>query len=163
MLTACYPASTTWMRHPCILSFHQAERWNSVGAEQCQLNLAEQKSGASPLFLSLPRMEPNCPGESSGHRDTWLFHILFVLPSIRKAGWMSRASENGSDSLPCAECSLLVWDSFQDHLTDSMKGDLKQRNIDVAVIPGCFTPVIQPLDKYLNKPFKDNVRQKYLT
>ena len=43
-----------------------------------------------------------------------------------------------------------------------MKDDLKQRNIDVAVIPGGLTPVVQPLDKCLNKPFKDNVHRKYL-
>jgi len=43
-----------------------------------------------------------------------------------------------------------------------VKDDLKQQNIDVAVIPGGLTPVVQPLDKRLNKPFKDNVRRKYL-
>ena len=48
------------------------------------------------------------------------------------------------------------------HLTDSVKSDLKQRNIDVAIIPGGLAPVLQPLDKCLNKPFKDNVRRKYL-
>ena len=34
---------------------------------------------------------------------------------------------------------------------------MKQRNIDVTTIPGGLTPVVQPLDKCLNKPFKDNV------
>ena len=34
---------------------------------------------------------------ADGHQETWLFRILFVFPSIRKAGWMSRMSENGSD------------------------------------------------------------------
>ena len=56
-------------------------------------------------------------------------------------------------SLPCAERSLLVWDSFRTHLTDYVKGDLKQQNIDAA----------QRLDKCLNKPFKDNVHRTYLT
>ena len=65
-------------------------------------------------------------------------------------------------SLPHAERSLLVWDSFQAHLTDFVKDDLKQRNIDVTIIPGGLTPVVQPLDKCLNKPFKDNVHRKYL-
>ena len=64
--------------------------------------------------------------------------------------------------MPRAERSLLVWDSFRAHLTDSMKDDLKQRNIDVAAIPGGLTPIVQPLDKCLNTPFKDNVRRKYL-
>ena len=43
-----------------------------------------------------------------------------------------------------------------------MKADLQRRKIDVAVIPGGLTPVLQPLDKCLNKPFKDNMRRKYL-
>ena len=43
-----------------------------------------------------------------------------------------------------------------------MKDDLKQQNIDIAVIPGGLTTVVQPLAECLNKPFKDNVCQKYL-
>ncbi len=61
------------------------------------------------------------------------------------------------------ERSLLVWDSFRAHLTDSVKADLQRRRVDVAVIPGGLTPVLQPLDKCLNKPFKDNVRKQYLS
>ena len=60
------------------------------------------------------------------------------------------------------EQSLLVWDSFRAHLTDDVKAALKQRKIDVAVIPGGLTPVLQPLDKCLNKPFKDSIQRKYL-
>ena len=62
---------------------------------------------------------------------------------------------------PGDERSLLVWDSFRGHLTDSVKSSLQRRKIDVAVIPGGLTPVLQPLDKCLNKPFKDNIRRKY--
>lgn len=47
-------------------------------------------------------------------------------------------------------------------MTNEVKADLKRRKIDVAVIPGGLTPVLQPLDKSLNKPFKDNVRRNYL-
>ena len=60
------------------------------------------------------------------------------------------------------EQSLLVWDSFRAHLTDDVKAALKQRKIDVAVIPSGLTPVLQPLDKCLNKPFKDSIQRKYL-
>ena len=95
-------------------------------------------------------------------RDLVVPHPLRV--SFHKKGWMEEQGiwEWIWQSLPRAERSLLVWDSFRTHLTDSMKDDLKQRNIDVAVIPGGLTPVVQPLDKCLNKPFKDNVRWKYL-
>ena len=48
------------------------------------------------------------------------------------------------------EQSLLVWDSFRAHLTVDVKAALGQRKIDVAVIPGGLTPVLQPLDKCLN-------------
>ena len=90
-------------------------------------------------------------------RDLVVPHPLRV--SFHKKGWMDEQGirEWIRQSLPRAERSLLVWDSFRAHLTDSVKDDLKQRNIDVAVIPGGLTPVVQPLDKCLNKPFKDNV------
>ena len=64
---------------------------------------------------------------------------------------------------PTGEQSLLVWDSFCAHLTESVKEALQRRSIDVAVIPGGLTPVLQPLDKCLNKPFKENMRRKYLS
>ena len=64
---------------------------------------------------------------------------------------------------PTDERSLLVWDSFRAHLTESVKEALQRRKIDVAVIPGGLTPVLQPLDKCLNKPFKDHVKTKYLS
>ena len=59
---------------------------------------------------------------------------------------------------PTGEQSLLVWNSFCAHLTESVKEALQRRSIDVAVIPGGLTPVLQPLDKCLNKPFKENMR-----
>jgi len=87
--------------------------------------------------------------------------------SFHKKGWMDEAGvkEWIRQCLPLTphnEQLLLVWDSFRTHLTDEVKADLNQREIDVAVIPGGLTPVLQPLDKCLNKPFKDNVRRKYL-
>ena len=54
-------------------------------------------------------------------------------------------------------------DSFCAHLTASVKEVLWRWKVDVAIIPGGLTPVLQPLDKCLNKPFKDNVRQQYLS
>ena len=87
--------------------------------------------------------------------------------SFHKKGWMDEAAvkewiRQCLPRTPRNEQSLLVWDSFRAHLTDEVKADLKRRKIDVAVIPGGLTPVLQPLDKCLNKLFKDNVRRKYL-
>ena len=87
--------------------------------------------------------------------------------SFHKKGWMDESGvkewiRQCLPRTPRNEQSLLVWDSFRAHLTDEVKEDLNRRKIDVAVIPGGLTPVLQPLDKCLNKPFKDNVRRKYL-
>ena len=56
---------------------------------------------------------------------------------------------------------LLIWDSFCAHLTDGVKELLNRRNVDVGVIPGGLTLVLQPLDKCINKPFKAKVRAQY--
>ena len=45
-------------------------------------------------------------------------------------------------------------------MTEAVK-DLARRNVDVAVIPGGLTPVLQPLDKIcIDKPFKNKVRSQ---
>jgi len=54
-----------------------------------------------------------------------------------------------------------VWDSFRGHLTDGVKELLTRRNVDMTVICGGLTPVLQPLDECLNKPFKTRVRTQY--
>ena len=46
-------------------------------------------------------------------------------------------------------------------MTDGVKDLLDRQNVDVAVIPGGLTPVLQPLDKCINKPFKAKVRAQY--
>ena len=162
--TTLYPASTTWMRHPCILSCHRTEHWNSVTVtvKSC---LAEERSFTVVLAVAADGAKVPTKVIFRGvrtPRDLVVPHPLRV--SFYKKGWMEEQGiwEWIWQSLPRAKHSLLVWDSFRAHLTDSMKDDLKQRNIDVAVIPGGLTPVVQPLDKCLNKPFKDNVRRKYL-
>ena len=95
-------------------------------------------------------------------RDLVVLHPLRV--SFHKRGWTDEQGvrEWIRQSLPRGEHSLLMWDSLHAHLTNSVKGDLNQRNIDVAIIPGGLTLVLQALDKCLNKPFKNNVRRKYL-
>ena len=47
--------------------------------------------------------------------------------------------------------------------TETVKEDLRQWKIDVAVIPGGLNTVLQPLDKFLNNQFKDNMRWQYLS
>jgi len=54
--------------------------------------------------------------------------------------------------------SLLVYDAFEAHLTDSVKSSFKRGNTDLAIIPGGLTSILQLLDVSLNNPFKDGVR-----
>ena len=88
---------------------------------------------------------PNC-------RCIFNMGILLLISGVKE--WISTCLPRN----PGNERSLLVWDSFRAHLTESVKADLQRRKIEVAVIPGGLTPVLQPLDKCLNKPFKDNIR-----
>ena len=57
--------------------------------------------------------------------------------------------------------SLPVWDMFRAHPTDATKKRTKEIRANIAVIPGGLTSVLQPLDVYLNKPFKDRLRTKW--
>ena len=83
--------------------------------------------------------------------------ILLLISGVKE--WIRTCLPRNPDN----ERSLLVWDSFRAHLTESVKADLQRRKFNVAVIPGGLTPVLQPLDKCLNKPFKDNIRRQYLS
>ena len=54
--------------------------------------------------------------------------------------------------------SLLLYDVFEAHVTESVKAAIARENKNLAVIPGGLTSLLKPLDVSLNKPFKDNVR-----
>ena len=71
--------------------------------------------------------------------------------------WRSRIGGLGRQRSP------LVLDSFEAHKTEQVKRSFKSENTDLAVIPGGLTSVLQPLDVCLNKPFKDRVRQKWMS
>jgi len=58
---------------------------------------------------------------------------------------------------------VLVLDAFKGHLTDSVKNQLRNMKTELVVIPGGMTSVLQPMDVFINKPFKDRLRQQYLT
>jgi hypothetical protein len=57
--------------------------------------------------------------------------------------------------------SLLVIDSFSGHKTDTVKKRFREKKKDLAVISGRLTSKLQPLDVFLNKPFKAKVRNLY--
>jgi hypothetical protein len=61
------------------------------------------------------------------------------------------------------QLSILVFDAFKGHVTDSMKDQLCKMKTELLVIPGGMTSVLQPMDISINKSFKDRMRQQYLT
>ena len=60
------------------------------------------------------------------------------------------------------QSSVLVLDAFKGHFTDSVKKQLCKMNTEL-VIPCGMTSVLQPVGVSINKPFKDRLRQQYLT
>lgn len=58
--------------------------------------------------------------------------------------------------------SILVLDDFRCHKEDSFVADLARKaNTSVVMIPGGLTPLLQPLDRMLNKQMKRLLRGKY--
>ena len=57
---------------------------------------------------------------------------------------------------------MLVYNSFEADLIDTVKASFKRENIDLAVIPGGLTFLLQLLDVSLNKLFKDGVRKHWM-
>ena len=54
---------------------------------------------------------------------------------------------------------VLVWDSFQAHLTDAIKIYCRSSNIIMVLIPRGLTSVLQGLDTHVNKSFKASCRK----
>ena len=56
---------------------------------------------------------------------------------------------------------LLVWDSYEGHIMDSVTGKLRESRFERAIVPGKCTKYIQAGDVYLNKPFEERMMEKY--
>ena len=76
--------------------------------------------------------------------------------SVDRKVWRARIGGLGRTK------SLLVYDSFEAHVTDTVKASFKRKDTELAVIPGGLTSLLQPLDVSLNKPFKDGVRKQWM-
>jgi len=61
------------------------------------------------------------------------------------------------------QTSMLVPDAFKGHLTVSVKNQLRKTNTELVVTLRGMSSVLQPMDISINKPFKDRLRQQYLT
>jgi hypothetical protein len=106
-------------------------------------------------------------------RKTLPKNVKFVSGVIVQAhpnGWMDETGIqkwlhqvwNCRPGAMMARRSMLVWDMFRAHITESVKKTIKDLKSDTAVIPGGLTSVLQPLDVCLNKPFKDRLRKKWI-
>ena len=57
---------------------------------------------------------------------------------------------------------LLIVDSYKPHQTDdSIKKVKESCNSDVIIIPGGCTSIVQPMDRCINRPFKEYVRASW--
>jgi hypothetical protein len=54
---------------------------------------------------------------------------------------------------------MLAMDAFHGHLSDKIRNRLKKKNTDLVIIPNGMASQLQPLDVFINKPFKDLVRK----
>lgn len=57
--------------------------------------------------------------------------------------------------------SLLIMDSFEAHLLQSVKDALNAERTLVAIVPGGATSAVQPMDVGVNRPAKTNMRDDY--
>lgn len=58
--------------------------------------------------------------------------------------------------------SFLLMDTHRAHQVESVKQSLRKENkTDILFIPGGMTPILQPLDVYINKSFKSKVKNKW--
>ena len=70
--------------------------------------------------------------------------------------WHARIGGLGrTKSLLVYDLFTTVYDSFEAHMTNTVKASFKRENSELAVIPGGLTSLLQSLDVSLNKPFKD--------
>jgi hypothetical protein len=67
-------------------------------------------------------------------------------------------------TLPRNEKILLIYDNFRGHLTQTITDFLgvEYPLVKVITLPPNTTPILQPLDVGINKPFKEHIKNKYI-
>ena len=56
---------------------------------------------------------------------------------------------------------LLILDSYKPHKATEVLNNLEERGTDVSYIPGGCTPLVQPMDVSVNKPFKCYIKEQW--
>ena len=92
-----------------------------------------------------------------GSRKDWAFH-----PMLESNGWMT-ATEYRRWLVTVLKRDdhrrLLIVDSYSPE--DNIKTANDRCNADVLIIPGGCTSIVQPMDKCINKPFKESTRASW--
>jgi len=103
----------------------------------------------------MPRGEKTPPGviiwfQTNGWMDTNLMQrYIDYFNNVRM--------RNGTRE----DLAMLVYDSFRGHLEDSVKKRFHESGVYLMVIPGELTSKCQPLNVFINKPFKDNLQKEW--
>ena len=89
-----------------------------------------------------------------------------VIVRCHPKGWMDEAlTKDWVSSVWCRGASttrrMLVLDAFRCHRMPSIKKILDQDRTDLVIIPGGMTSQLQVMDVICNKPFKDQMRQRW--
>ena len=72
---------------------------------------------------------------------------------------MRRPDASGFSDQPA---TILTMDDFMCHKDEGFQKKLTDKaNTEAVMIPGGLTPVLQPLDRTINKEFKSGLRAKY--
>jgi hypothetical protein len=56
---------------------------------------------------------------------------------------------------------MLAMDAFRGHLSSGIRNRLRNKNINLVIIPTGMTSQLQPLDVLINKPSKHLARKHY--
>ena len=93
-----------------------------------------------------------------------------VIVQFQKNGWMDvdlmkryieYLNDIQTNNKSSKVLTMMVYDSFSEHLEESIKKDFSNSGIDLAIIPDGLTSICQPLDVAINKLFKDNLRKEW--
>ena len=57
--------------------------------------------------------------------------------------------------------SLLIWDSFADHMAEEVSTYCKKENVKQCVVPSGYTWLLQPLGVAINKKLKAEMRARF--
>jgi len=92
--------------------------------------------------------------QTKSHRQTTETSLRFIENVL--VPW--RREVIARNHLPVDQHALLIWDVYASHRSDPVIKELEANNIDVVFIDARCTSVFQPLDVFINGPFKQKLK-----